>query len=148
MRSVCRSQASKTENSEVAQIAYEVAEQFPQLQTLKTMEEYNDTRRWRCYEAALLMKKNEIRTDEEAPLTTPVDASVLEYYRASPEDPLQVAKNLKRSDRVSFLGKEKKLEAFFFFYKKKSLLLLLSYLFFNSKDMTLIPGVYISTLSQ
>jgi hypothetical protein len=48
------------------------------------MEEYNDTRRWRCYEAALLMKKNEIRTDEEAPLTTPVDASVLEYYRASP----------------------------------------------------------------
>jgi hypothetical protein len=40
------------------------------------------------------MKKNEIRTDEEAPLTTPVDASVLEYYRASPEDELQVAKNL------------------------------------------------------
>ena len=64
------------------------------------------------------------------------------------EDPLQVAKNLQRSDRDSFLGKEKKLEAFFFFYKKKSLLLLLSYLFFNSKDMTLIPGVYISTLSQ
>jgi hypothetical protein len=118
------------------------------LQIAKTMEEYNDTRRWRCYEAALLMKKNEIRTDEEAPLTTPVDASVLEYYRASPEDPLQVAKNLQRSDRESFLGKEKKLEAFFFFYKKKSLLLLLSYLFFNSKDMTLIPGVYISTLSQ
>ena len=28
----------------MAQIAYEVAEQFPQLQTLKTMEEYNDTR--------------------------------------------------------------------------------------------------------
>jgi hypothetical protein len=74
--------------------------------------------------------------------------SVLEYYRASPEDPFQVAKNLQRSDRESFLGKEKKLEAFFFFYKKKSLLLLLSYLFFNSKDMTLIPGVYISTLSQ
>jgi len=78
----------------VAQIAYEVAEQFPQLHTGERMEEYNDTRRWRCYEAALLMKKNEIRTDEEAPLTTPVDASVLEYYRASPEDPLQVAKNL------------------------------------------------------
>ena len=49
----------------MAQNAYEVAEQFPQLQTPKTMEEYNDTRRWRCYEAALLMKKNEIRTDEE-----------------------------------------------------------------------------------
>jgi len=76
----------------VAQIAYEVAEQFPQLQTLKTMEEYNDTRRWRCYKAALLMKKNEIRTDEEAPLTTPVDASVLRYYRPSPEDRLLVAR--------------------------------------------------------
>ncbi len=44
--------------------------------------------------------------------------------------------------------KREKAKAFFFFYKKKSLLLLLSYLFFNSKDMTLIPGVYISTLSQ
>ena len=31
-RNLCRSQASKTEGSEVAQIAYEVAEQFPQLQ--------------------------------------------------------------------------------------------------------------------
>jgi len=30
--------------AKVAQIAYEVAEQFPQLQTLKTMEEYNNTR--------------------------------------------------------------------------------------------------------
>ncbi len=56
-----------------------------QLQITQEMEQYNDTRRWRCYEAALLMKKNEIRTDEEAPLTTPVDASVLEYYRPSPE---------------------------------------------------------------
>jgi hypothetical protein len=54
------------------------------------MEQYNDTRRWRCYEAALLMKKNEIRTDEEAPLTTLADAPVLEYYRPSPEEPLQV----------------------------------------------------------
>ena len=57
----------------------EVTKQF----TMQITQEnrYNDTRRWRCYEAALLMKKNEIRTDEEAPLTTPVDASVLEYYR-------------------------------------------------------------------
>ncbi len=92
------------------------------------------------------MKKNEIRTDEEAPLTTPVDASVLEYYRLSPEDSASGCWNLRR-DRNSFLGKEKKLKHFFF-YKKKSLLLLLSYLFFNSKDMTLIPGVYIRTLSQ
>lgn len=97
---LCRSQASKTENSEVAQIAYEVAEQFPQLHTGERMEEYNDTRRWRCYEAALLMKKNEIRTDEEAPLTTPVDASVLEYYRASPRGSLQNC--VLRSDRNSF----------------------------------------------
>ena len=90
------------------------------------------------------MKKNEIRTDEEAPLTTPVDASVLRYYRPSPEVAFSDCMNLRRV-RKFFLGKEK---AFFFFYKKKTLLLLLSYLFFNSKDMTLIPGVYISTLSQ
>ena len=83
--------------------------------TQENEEEYNDTRRWRCYEAALLMKKNEIRTDEEAPLTTPVDASVLEYYRGSPEDPLQVVKNLQRSDRESFLGKEKKARSIFLF---------------------------------
>jgi hypothetical protein len=55
------------------------------------MEQYNDTRRCLCYEVVLLMKKNEIRTDEETPLTTPVDVSVLEYYRPSPEEPLQVA---------------------------------------------------------
>jgi hypothetical protein len=40
-------------------------------------EQYNDTRRRRCYEAALLMKKNEIRTDRKHPLTTPEQASVL-----------------------------------------------------------------------
>ncbi len=40
------------------------------------------------------MKKNEIRTDEETPLTTPVDVSVLEYYRPSPEEPLQIEQNL------------------------------------------------------
>jgi len=67
----------------VAQIAYEVAEQFPQLQTAKTMEEYNDTRRWRCYEAALLMKKNEIRTDRNHPLTTPEHVSILQSTMSS-----------------------------------------------------------------
>ena len=130
----------------MAQIAYEVAKQF-NCRTLKRMEEYNDTRRWRYYEAALLMKKNEIRTDEEAPLTTPVDASVLEYYRARPEDRFRLRRNSSKCQKF-FLRKREKAKAFFFFYKKKSLLLLLSYLFFNSKDMTLIPGVYISTLSQ
>jgi hypothetical protein len=30
-------------------------------------ERYNDTRRWRCYEAVLLMKENEIRTDRKHP---------------------------------------------------------------------------------
>ena len=99
----------------MAQIAYEVAEQL-NCKALKKMEEYNDTRRWRCYEAALLMKKNEIRTDEEAPLTTPVDASVLEYYRGSPRGSLENC--LLRSDRVSFLGKEKKLKAFSFSIKR------------------------------
>ena len=78
------------------------------------------------------MKKNEIRTDEEAPLTTPVDASVLEYYRPSPEVSSSGCMNLRRV-RKSFFRKREKAKAFFFFYKKKSLLLLLSYLFFNSK---------------
>ena len=91
----------------MAQTAYEVAEQFPQLQTLKTMEEYNDTRRWRCYEAALLMKKNEIRTDEEAPLTTPVDASVLEYYRANPEERIRLRRTFCEASEILF-SKEKR----------------------------------------
>jgi hypothetical protein len=56
---------------------------------LNNCEKYNDTRRWRCYEAALLLKKEtEIRTDEEAPLTTPVDASVLRHYRFPVRDRL------------------------------------------------------------
>jgi hypothetical protein len=65
------------------------------------MEQYNNTRRWRCYEATLLMK-NEIRTDEEAPLTTPVDASVLEYYRPSPEEPLQVQGTFCEASEILF----------------------------------------------
>ena len=83
----------------MAQIAYEVAEQF-QLQTANTMEEYNDTRRWRCYEAALLMKKNEIRTDEEAPLTTPVDVSVLD--RPSPEDRFRMRSTFSEASEILF----------------------------------------------
>jgi len=61
-------------------------------------EQYNDTRRWRRYEAALLMKKNEIRTDEEAPLTTPEDASVLEYCR-----PLQESTGLQKKNHGEVL---------------------------------------------
>ena len=53
------------------------------------------------------MKKNEIRTDEEAPLTTPVDVSVLEYYRPSPEDRLQVARTIEGSENL-FRKREKK----------------------------------------
>ena len=64
------------------------------------------------------MKKNEIRTDEEAPLTTPVDASVLEYYRPSPEDPLQVAKNLFAKRQKFFLRKREKAKAFSFSIKR------------------------------
>jgi tRNA A37 N6-isopentenylltransferase MiaA len=60
------------------------------------------------------MKKNEIRTDEEAPLTTPVDASVLEYYRASPEEQLQVAKNLFAKRQKFFFRKREKLKHFLF----------------------------------
>jgi hypothetical protein len=131
----------------VAQIAYEVTKQFTTVEKRKRMELYNDTRRWCCYEVALLMKKNEIRTDEEAPLTTLVDASVLEYYRASPEERIRL-REPSVNRQSFFFRKREKAKSIFFFYKKKSLLLLLSYLFFNSKDMTIIPGVYISTLSQ
>jgi len=53
----------------------------------------------------------------------------------------------KVAQRNSFSGKQQKLK-YFLFHNKKSLLLLLSYLLFNSKDMTVIPGVYISTLRQ
>ncbi len=87
--------------AKVAQIAYEVAEQF-NCRALKRMEQYNNTRRWRCYEAALLMKKNEIRTDEEAPLTTPVDASVLEYYRASPEERIRLRRTFSERSEILF----------------------------------------------
>ena len=82
------------------------------------MEQYNDTRRWRCYEAALLMKKNEIRTDEEAPLTTPVDASVLRYYRPSPEDRLQVARTIEGTEKRIFFRKREKAKAFSFSIKR------------------------------
>ena len=95
-----------------------------------------------------LMKKNKIRTDEEVPLTTPVDTSVLEYYRASPRGSASGSEEPSVKGQRFFFRKREKAKSIFFFYKKKSLLLLLSYLFFNSKDMTLIPGVYISTLSQ
>ena len=87
--------------AKVAQIAYEVAKQF-NCRTLKRMEQYNDTRRWRCYEAALLMKKNEIRTDEEAPLTTPVDASVLRYYRPSPEERIRLPRTFREASEFLF----------------------------------------------
>ena len=93
-----RSQA-RPRVAKVAQIAYEVAEQF-NCRALKRMEPYNNTRRWRCYEAALLMKKNEIRTDEEAPLTTPVVCS--RVLSCKPRGSLQNALHLLRSDRDSF----------------------------------------------
>jgi hypothetical protein len=63
------------------------------------------------------MKKNEIRTDEEAPLTTPVDASVLEYYRPSPEVSSSGGWNLRR-DRNSFFRKRQKAKAFSFSIKR------------------------------
>jgi hypothetical protein len=79
------------------------------------MEEYNDTRRWRCYEAALLMKKNEIRTDEEAPLTTPVDASVLEYYRASPRGSASGCQEPSAKRQRFFFRKREKARSIFLF---------------------------------
>jgi hypothetical protein len=109
------------------------------------MEQYNNTRRWRCYEAALLMKKNEIRTDEEAPLTTPVDASVLEYYRASPEDRSRIA--FCEASEILFRKREKA-KAFFFFYKKNLDRFSCSIQYLSSVVKSNITGVYISTLSH
>ena len=57
--------------------------------------------------AVLLMKKNEIRTDEEAPLTTPVDASVLRYYRPRPEDRLLVVRTIEGTENSFFRKREK-----------------------------------------
>ncbi len=45
----------------------EEAKQFAIEITQVNEEQYNDTRRWRCYETALLMKKNETRTDRKHP---------------------------------------------------------------------------------
>jgi hypothetical protein len=63
------------------------------------------------------MKKNEIRTDEESPFTTPVDVSVLEYYRPSPEGPLQVAGTIEGSEKT-FFRKREKATAFSFSIKR------------------------------
>jgi len=49
---------------------------------------------------------------------------------------------------ISFSSHQPKGQKFFLGKEKKEIsILLFSYLFFNSKDMTIIPGVYISTLS-
>jgi hypothetical protein len=63
------------------------------------------------------MKKNEIRTDKEAPLTTPVDASVLEYYRASPEDHFKMRASSPKRQRFFFREREKAI-AFSFSIKR------------------------------
>ena len=64
------------------------------------------------------MKKNEIRTDEEAPLTTPVDASVLEYYRPSPEDRYRMRCTFCEATEILFRKREKA-KAFSFSIKRK-----------------------------
>jgi hypothetical protein len=79
--------------------------------------QYTDTRRWRCYEAALLMKKDEIRTDRQTgPLTTPKHASVLGALCLASRVLLNVART--RRCRNSFLGKEKKAKVFSFSIKR------------------------------
>jgi hypothetical protein len=59
---------------------------------------------------------------------------------------IRVCLQATEGTEILFRKREKR-QKHFSFSIKNSLLLLLSYLFFNSKDMTLIPGVYISTLS-
>ncbi len=113
--------------------------------TQENEEEYKDTRRWRFYEVVLLMKKNEIRKDRKHPLTTPEYASVRQSTMSSSKR-FPSVHNSNRRDRNSFEEKRKRQKHFSFSIKEISILLL-SYLFFNSKDMTLIPGVYIGILS-
>ena len=91
------------------------------------------------------MKKNEIRTDRKHPLTTPEYASVLQSTMSSSK---RSPSGRKEPKGQILFRKRGKRQSIFLFPKKKSLLLLFSYLFFNSTDMTLIPGVSISTLSQ
>jgi len=79
------------------------------------VEQYNDTKRWHCYEAALLIKKNAIRTDEETPLTTPVDVSVLEYYRPPLRDRVCVG---KQEIEKSIFRKREKAKEFSFSIKE------------------------------
>jgi hypothetical protein len=72
--------------------------------TQENEEEYNDTRRWRCYEVALLMKKNEIREDRKHPLTTPEYVSVRQSTMSSSKRSPSVHKEPK--GQKFFLGKE------------------------------------------
>jgi hypothetical protein len=106
-----RSQA-RPRVAKVAQIGVRGSQVVRNCKSLKKMEQYNDTRRWLWYEAALLMKKNEIRTDEEAPLTTPVDVCS-RVLSSNPRGFRFRFQNLRRV-RNSFLGKKKKLKHFLF----------------------------------
>ena len=116
--SLCRSQASKTENSEVAQIAYEVAEQFPQLQIANSQD---NGRIQRHKKMALL--RGSFTGEEERDKDW--RGSTLDHTRrrvcsrvlsCKPRGSTSGCEEpFLRSDRDSFLGKEKKLEAFFFF---------------------------------
>jgi hypothetical protein len=76
-------------------------------------EQYNNTRRWLCYEAALLMKKNEIRKDRKYSLTTPEHGSVLQSTM-SPFKSFPSGFKENQRGRNSLEGKEKKI----FFHKR------------------------------
>jgi hypothetical protein len=54
-------------------------------------ERYNDTRRWRWYEAVLLMKKIEIRKDRKHPLTT------LEYVSVRQNTMSEISKEVENN---------------------------------------------------
>ncbi len=82
-------------------------------------ERYNDTRRCPCYESALLMKKNEIRTDRKHTLTTPEHVSVprsSEHYVFFEEFSFRLFGFLRNpKGQKFFFGKEKNDKSIFLF---------------------------------
>jgi hypothetical protein len=95
----------------------EETNQFAIADHLENEERYNDPRRWCCYEATLLMKKNEIRKDRKHPLTTPEYASVRQSTLSSSKRSPSVRKQPK--GLKFFLGKEKKRQEHFSFSIKE-----------------------------
>ena len=146
-RNLCRSQASKTECSESGANCVRGSQQF-------AIANHQENGRIQQHKKMALLRGS--FTDEEE-RDKDWRGSTLDHTRrrvcsrvlsSKPRGSASGCEEPSAKRQSFFFRKREKAKSIFFFYKKKTLLLLLSYLFFNSKDMTLIPGVYISTLSQ